>query len=102
MLNVFARFNILAMRTTLYMQSCMPTLAASGDHGGVPFALLYGHIAYRPHLKVWGCTAYLLVDDTVCEKVPAGGSTAAAPKGVALARPSAFILTSSWWALLAL
>jgi hypothetical protein len=61
----------LAMRTAVYLRNRLPSSAACGDFGGVPYTLLHGVPTDLAHLKVFGCvvsnTAYVLVADSYCK-----------------------------------
>jgi hypothetical protein len=52
----------LAMRVAVYLRNKLPTPAASGGSGGVPYCVLHGAHADLSHLKVFGCSAYLRLD----------------------------------------
>jgi hypothetical protein len=51
------------MRTAVCLRNGLPTLAASGGSGGVPYCVLHGAQADLSHLKVFGCSAYLRLED---------------------------------------
>jgi hypothetical protein len=57
------------MRTSVYLRSILPTLAASGGFGGVPYTVLHGVLADVSHLKDFGCTAYFRMEDRYMEKL---------------------------------
>jgi hypothetical protein len=55
----------LAMRTAVYLRNRLPLLDASG----VPYTLLHGVPTDLAHLKVFGCTAYLRLEDRYMDKL---------------------------------
>jgi hypothetical protein len=53
----------LALRTVVYLRNIIPTPASSGGSGGVPDTVLHGTHVDLSHLKVFGCSAYLRLED---------------------------------------
>jgi hypothetical protein len=57
------------MRTVVYLRNRLPSPAASGGYGGVPYTLLHGVPTDLAHLKVFGCTAYLRLENHFRDKL---------------------------------
>jgi hypothetical protein len=64
-----AKYWELAMRTAAYLRNRFPSPAAFGGVGGVPYTLLHGVPTDLAHLKVFGCTAYLRLEDLYMDKL---------------------------------
>jgi hypothetical protein len=67
--NCLSRYWGLAMSTAVYLQNILPTPAASGGCGGVPYTLLYGFYVDISYRKVFDCFAYLRPKDRYVEKL---------------------------------
>jgi hypothetical protein len=67
--NCPAKYWGLAMRTATYLRNRLPSPVASGGSGGVPYTVLHGVPTDLAHLKVFGCTAYLRLEDPYMDKL---------------------------------
>jgi hypothetical protein len=59
----------LAMGTAVYLRNRLPSPAASPWSGGVPYTLFHGVPTDLAHVKVFGCTAYLRLEDRYRDKL---------------------------------
>jgi hypothetical protein len=59
----------LAMRTAVYLRNRLPSPIASSGYGGAPYTMLHGVPTDLAHLKVFGCTAYLRLEDRYKDKL---------------------------------
>jgi hypothetical protein len=59
----------LAMRTVVFLRNRLPTPAASGGFGGVPYNILHGVPNDLALVKDFGCTAYLRLEDRYMDKL---------------------------------
>jgi hypothetical protein len=57
------------MRTAVNLRNHLPTPAASGGFGGVPYTILHGVLTDLDHVKVFGCTVYLRLEDRYKDKL---------------------------------
>jgi hypothetical protein len=57
------------MRTAVYFRNRLPSPAASGGCGGVPYTTRHGVPTDLAHVKVFGWTAYLRLEDRYRDKL---------------------------------
>jgi hypothetical protein len=57
------------MRTFVYLRNRLPTPAASGGSSGVPYTIIHGVPTDFAHVKVFGCTAKLRLEDRYMDKL---------------------------------
>jgi hypothetical protein len=57
------------MHTAVYLRNHLPTPAASSGFGGVPYTILDGVLIDLVHVKVFGCTVYLRLEDRYNDKL---------------------------------
>jgi hypothetical protein len=59
----------LTMRTVVYLRNRLPTSAAFGGSGGASYTILHGVPTDLAHVKVFGCTPYLRMDDRYIDRL---------------------------------